>query len=196
MSLLFIFKVDGDPQQSGFARCSKPYSPSRLNRSYYLKKSFFFLALACAQACVKAAGPLPAVPAAAVPHPLAGSWSWSLPGQQCAETWKYRADGIRESSSGEEVTKSNYQVAPQPSITGFYRLTEIVTESNAKKDCSGDLHQVSAEPLTRFIQFSPDLKQLIVCRQESLKACFGPLQRSPDLGQSGRTGPGRIVHPN
>ena len=158
---------------------SKPCSLSSLHKNFDLNKSFIFLALACAQACAQAAGPLPPGPVSAVPHPLAGSWSWALPGQQCTETWTYRADGTREGLSGGEATKSNYQVSPQPSIAGFYRLTEIVTESNAKKDCSGDLHEVSSEPLTRFVQFSPDRKQLIVCREESLGACFGPIKRLP-----------------
>ena len=139
--------------------------------------SLLSLGLVCTHACAQAAGPTP--PASAVPHPLVGSWSWSLPGQQCTETWKYHAEGTRESVSGNEITKSSHQVSSQPSITGFYRLTEVIIESNEKKDCSGDLHQVSGEPLTRFIQFSPNKKKLIVCREDSLNACFGPLTRLP-----------------
>ena len=64
-----------------------------------------------------------------------------------------------------------------PSLLGFYRLVETVTESNGKRDCSGDLHEASGEPLTRFIQLSPKRDQFIVCKKEELKACFGPLRR-------------------
>ncbi len=67
-----------------------------------------------------------------------------------------------------------------PSLLGFYRVAETVIEANGKPDCSGDLHEVSGEPVTRFIQFSPKRDQFIVCKEESLKACFGPFKRSPE----------------
>ncbi|MBH2018030.1 MAG: hypothetical protein I8H91_00360 [Burkholderiales bacterium] len=127
----------------------------------------------------QAAEPLSTSPAAQ--HPLAGSWSWTLPGKDkpCTENLHYRANGTRQGSSGEETTQSRYEVTPIPSLLGFYRLTETVTEGNGKKDCSGDLHEATGEPVTRFIQFSPKKDQLIICREESLKACFGPLKRAP-----------------
>ena len=133
-------------------------------------------ALLCSLASAQAAQSLPTLPAQ---HPLAGSWSWALPGKQCTENLQYRANGTRQGSSGEEVTQSSYEVSAKPSLLGFYRLTETVTEGNGKKDCSGDLHEAPGEPVTRFIQFSPKKDQLIVCREESLKACFGPLKRAP-----------------
>jgi hypothetical protein len=133
-------------------------------------------ALLCSLASVQAAEPLSA-PAAQ--HPLTGSWTWTLPGKSCTENLQYRANGTRQGSSGEEVTQSRYQVSPLPSLLGFYRLTETVTETNGKPDCPGDLHEVSGEPVTRFIQFSPKKDLLIVCQEESLLACFGPLKRAP-----------------
>lgn len=131
-------------------------------------------------ALVQAAGP--SAVAQATSHPLLGNWSWTLSKNSCAETLQYGADEIRKSTSGEEVTQSRYSVSPKPSLLGFYRVTETVIQANAKKDCSGDLHEVSGEPVTRFIQFSPDLKKMLVCREASLKACFGPLQRQTDQG--------------
>lgn len=133
-------------------------------------------ALLCSLASVQAAEPLSA-PAAQ--HPLTGSWTWTLPGKSCTENLQYRANGTRQGSSGEEVTQSRYQVSPLPSLLGFYRLTETVTETNGKPDCPGDLHEASGEPVTRFIQFSPKKDLLIVCQEESLQACFGPLKRAP-----------------
>lgn len=142
--------------------------------------------LLCSAAAAQAAGPLPpkpplsASPAAATQHPLAGRWAWTLPGKSCAETLAYSAgtNGTRQGSSGEEVTQSRYDVSAMPSLLGFYRLTETVTQSNAKPDCSGDLHEATGEPVTRFVQFSPKKDQLIVCKEESLQACFGPLKRA------------------
>lgn len=127
--------------------------------------------------CAQAAEPSPAPPA---PHPLIGNWNWTLPGKACRETWHYRTDGTRSASSGEETIKSRYEVSALPSLLGFYRVTETVTESNGKPDCSGDLHEAPGEPATRFIQFSPKHDQFIVCKEESLKACFGPLKRVGD----------------
>ncbi|HEX5286791.1 MAG TPA: hypothetical protein VFW43_07750 [Polaromonas sp.] len=141
-----------------------------------MQKLPFLAALLCSLASAQAAGP---VPATAAQHPIVGSWTWALPGKPCAETYKYRANGTRTGTSGEEATLSDYEISPVPSLLGFYRLVETVTDTNGKRDCSGDLHEESAERVTRFIQFSPKGDQLIVCKTESLQACFGPLQRVP-----------------
>lgn len=142
-----------------------------------MRKIPLLAALLCGFASAHAAGPAPAAPAQ---HPLVGTWTWTLPGKQCTETWQYRAHGTRTSSSGDEVTQSRYEASPVPSLLGYYRLLETVTESNGKRDCSGDMHEVSDEPTTRYIQLSPKRDQLIVCKEESLKACFGPLKRKPE----------------
>jgi len=102
-----------------------------------------------------------------------------LPGKTCSETWQYRADGRRLTTSGEEVTQADYQIPAKPTTTGFYPLTETVTGSNGKRDCSGDLHTDGDESVIRFIQFSPKQDQFIVCKAASLEACFGPLKRVP-----------------
>ncbi|WP_411883187.1 hypothetical protein [Polaromonas sp. YR568] len=135
-------------------------------------------ALLCGAATAQPAKPAaPKSPATATPHPLIGTWSWTLPGKQCSETWRYRADGRRLGTSGEEVTQGDYQVPAQPTSAGFYALTETVTNSNGKRDCSGDLHADGDESVLRFIQFSPKRDQFIVCKTASLEACFGPLKR-------------------
>ena len=123
------------------------------------------------------AGPASA-PAAGV-HPILGQWTWTLPGKACTETLQYRTGGKRLGSSGEEVTEAEFQITPLPSLLGFYRLVETVTQSNGKADCAADLHEASGNSVTRFIQLSPKLEQMIVCKEESLKACFGPLKRAP-----------------
>lgn len=137
----------------------------------------------------QAAGPLPSAPIAATPnnaqgaqaqHPLVGSWSWKLPGKACTESYEYRANGSRAGSSGEEVVQGTYEITPLPSLLGFHRLVETVTTSNDKRDCSGDLHEASSPPVTRFIQFNPKRDQFIICKAESLQACFGPLKRAPN----------------
>jgi hypothetical protein len=131
-------------------------------------------------AAAQAAGPLPSAnnaQGAQAPHPIVGSWTWKLQGKACTETYQYRANGSRAGSSGEEVVQGSYDIAPLPSLLGFYRLVETVTTANAKRDCSGDLHEASDLPVTRFIQFNPKRDQVIICKAESLQACFGPLKR-------------------
>jgi len=134
--------------------------------------------LAAAQT-LKPSTSIAASTAAPAAHPLVGTWSWTLPGKTCTETWQYRADGKRLGTSGEEVTQADYQVPAKPTTTGFYPVTETVTNSNGKRDCSGDLHADGDESVIRFIQFSPKQDQLIVCKAASLEACFGPLKRVP-----------------
>lgn len=151
---------------------------------HLLRSLFLFppAALFCGLVHAQPAAPASsaAKPAAATaPHPLVGTWSWTLPGKQCNETWQYRADGRRLGTSGEEVTQGDYQVPAQPTAAGFYALTETVTNSNGKRDCSGDLHADGDESVLRFIQFSPKQDQFIVCKAASLDACFGPLKRMP-----------------
>lgn len=142
-----------------------------------MRTSLFFVVFMGTLAVAQAAEPVTAVPA---PHPLTGNWSWTLPGKHCTERLDYRTDGVRQGSSGEETTQSRYAVSPLPSLQGFYRLAETVTQSNGKADCAGDVHEADGEPVVRFIEFSPKKDQLIVCREASLKACFGPLKRLPD----------------
>lgn len=137
-----------------------------------MPKLFHLAALLCSLSAAQAAPP--------APHPLAASWTWTLPGKACTETWHYHANGTRTGSSGEETTQSRYEVSALPSLLGFYRVSETVIESNGKPDCSADLHEATGEPVTRFLQFSPKHDRLIVCKEESLKACFGPLKRMAD----------------
>jgi hypothetical protein len=142
-----------------------------------LHKLTLFAALLCGLTCAQAAQPL-AAPATAHQHPLTAHWTWTQPGgKACTETWHYRANHTRTSISGEEKTISRYEVTALPSLFGFYRVTETVTESNDKPDCAGTPHTAASGPVTRFIQFSPKYDLLIVCRDQTLKTCFGPLKR-------------------
>ncbi len=135
-------------------------------------------ALACSLAFAQTPAGRPASAASGVAaSPIVGTWSWTLPGKNCTETWRFRADGARHSTSGEEDVRGSYKLSATPSAKNFYRLSETVTRSNEKRDCAGDLHGSSDAELLRFIQFSPTKDQIIVCMEESLNACFGPLKK-------------------
>ena len=130
--------------------------------------------------CAGAAPSIAADPASAPTagtHPVIGKWIWKLHSNACTETLQFRGDGSRAGASGDEVTEAQYQITPKPSLLGFYRLTDTVTAANGKRDCSGDLHAAGEDSTTRYVQFSPKHDLLIVCKTESLQACYGPLRR-------------------
>lgn len=146
-----------------------------------MRKLSLLAALLGCFCAAQAAGLAPTSPSATAAsparNPLAGNWRWKPSGKSCVETLSYDASGTRTGTSGDETTQANYEIPSVPNLLGFYQLLETTTASNGKKDCSGDLHQVSGAPVTRFIQFSPKRDQFIVCSEASLKACFGPLRR-------------------
>jgi hypothetical protein len=82
--------------------------------------------------------------------------------------------------SGEEVAEIQYEISAEPSPKGFYRWSQQVVSSNGKKDCSGKTTSVGASFIW-FVQFDPSKQGFMVCREESLAACFGPLRRQRDL---------------
>ena len=141
-----------------------------------MRQTMLMAILACVTGLALATEP-PSAPTAA--HPLVGNWSWTLPGTRCTETLDYRADGSLNGTSGNAAVQVRYEVATLPGLQGFYRMVETVTASNSNRDCSGDLQTVTGEATLRFAQFSPDFMRIIFCREPSLKACYGPLQRRP-----------------
>lgn len=120
-----------------------------------------------------AQGSAPAKPV----HPLIGTWTWSVFAGSCTETLQYRPDGSVLATSGQEVAEKTYEIAKVPDASGFYQLVETVIRQNDKRDCSGALLQGPGDQSTRFVQFSPLADKLLICREASLKACFGPLAK-------------------
>ncbi len=120
----------------------------------------------------------PASAADATPiHPIVGTWNWQLYGGKCLETLQYRADGVMLSTSGDAVTEWRYTLGTALSARGFYKLMETSVRQNGKKDCSGDVVDETGTEAEKFIQLSPAKDRLLVCKTESLTACYGPLQR-------------------
>jgi len=109
-------------------------------------------------------------------HPILGTWSFSLPGASCSETYRFRPDGTTFVTSGQEVSESVYTISPKPSAKGFYKWSDTITKDNGKPDCGGAITTVGGAA-TNFVRFHPSGEAMIVCREESLDACFGPLQR-------------------
>jgi hypothetical protein len=146
------------------------------SRARLVAARIFLITALCGGATQSIAADPASAPAAGV-HPISGKWIWKLHSNACTETLQFRGDGSRVGASGDEATEGQYQITPKPSLLGFYRLSETLTVANGKRDCSGDLHAVGEEAVTRYVQFSPKHDLLIVCKSESLQACYGPLRR-------------------
>ena len=112
-------------------------------------------------------------------NPVIGTWSWTLFSGKCTETLQFRLDGALLSTSGEAVTESRYAISSTPDTQGFFKVDEIYTRYNAKKDCSGDVIDEIGVETTRYIQINPAKDRLIICKTASFLACYGPLRRLP-----------------
>jgi hypothetical protein len=134
---------------------------------------FLAVCLTALTSTLHAQGSTPAKPV----HPLIGTWTWYVFAGACTETLQYRADGSVLATSGQEVAEKTYQIAQTPDTSGFYKLVETVVRQNDKKDCSGAMLEGPGEQSTRFVQFSPLADKMLICREASLKACFGPLAK-------------------
>jgi hypothetical protein len=110
-------------------------------------------------------------------HPILGTWTFAVPGTGCQETYYMRPNGTTLVTSGEEVVESVYEIDEKPSPKGFFKTTDKVVKGNGKKDCSGEVTQVG-QKATNYIRFHPSGDIMIMCRDESLNACFGPLRRA------------------
>lgn len=112
-----------------------------------------------------------------VAHPVIGTWSWTGFAGKCVETWQYRNNGLMLATSGEAVTEWRYSITPQAGTSGFYKLTQTSARQNGKKDCAGDVVDEAGTAATVFLQINPAQDRHIVCKNESLAECFGPLGR-------------------
>ena len=130
-----------------------------------------FVAAALLASLAAAADP-PVVPN----HPLIGTWRFTVPDGSCAETYRFRADGTSHVTSGEEVAETEFRVSAKPSRKGFYEWVDTIVKDNGKKDCAGQITDVGRKTTT-YIQFDARAQRFIVCQDESLDACFGPLRR-------------------
>jgi hypothetical protein len=109
-------------------------------------------------------------------HPILGTWKFDMPDGSCSEIYRFRSDGTTIVTSGEEVAESSYSIAASASKDGFYKWVDTIVKDNGKKDCTGEITK-PGKAITNFVQFDGSGELLIVCREETAKACFGPLRR-------------------
>ncbi|MQQ99979.1 hypothetical protein [Glaciimonas soli] len=115
-------------------------------------------------------------PQPAAKHPYVGTWAFAFPGKGCVETYKVHPNGTTSIVSDDELAESAYEISAKPSKKGFYKLVNTVTSNNGKADCSGNFLSAGTKS-TYYLQFSPSADMFLMCEDESLHACFGPLMR-------------------
>jgi hypothetical protein len=128
-------------------------------------------------AAAHAAPPSPLPP----DHPIVGTWRFTVPDSKCVETYNIWPNGTTLVTSNEEVAESNYEISLKPSAKGFYKWVDVTTKDNGKKDCAGQITQ-AGQTVTNYILLHPGGDIIVVCQDESLNACFGPLVRVPGQG--------------
>jgi hypothetical protein len=121
-----------------------------------------------------APGALAAPPAAS--HPILGIWKLTLPDGSCSETYRFRGDGTTLVTSAAEISESQFEIPPEPSEKGFYKLVDTIVKDNGKQDCMGQVMKVGTRA-TNFIRFHPSGALFLMCETESMEACIGPFQR-------------------
>ncbi len=109
-------------------------------------------------------------------HPLVGTWRFDVPNTGCAEVYRFRTDGTSIVTSGQEIAETEFEVSPKPTSKGFYVWTDTIVKDNGKQDCSGQITDIGRKT-TNYIRFDRAGQAFVVCRGESLDACFGPLRR-------------------
>jgi hypothetical protein len=120
-------------------------------------------------------------------HPFLGTWAFVVPGTNCQETYYIRPNGTTLVTSGDEVIESVYEVDDEAGAKGFFKFTDQVVKGNGRKDCSGEVTPVG-QKTTNYLRFNPSGDVLIMCRDESMNACFGPMRRVKGTGHLSITG--------
>ena len=109
-------------------------------------------------------------------HPILGTWIFAVPDTDCEETYYVRQDGTTLVTSGQEVAESVFEIDDVASSKGFYKNTDRIVKDNGKPDCAGQITKVGTQ-VTNYIRFHPSSNMMVICKDESLNMCFGPLYR-------------------
>ena len=109
-------------------------------------------------------------------HPILGTWIFAVPDTDCEETYYVRQDGTTLVTSGQEVAESVFEIDDEPTAKGFYKNTDKIVKDNGKPDCAGQITKVGSQ-VTNYIRFHPSSNMMVICKDETLNACFGPLFR-------------------
>jgi len=112
----------------------------------------------------------------AADHPILGTWTFSVAGGACAESYDFRENGILVTSSGKARSERVFEISASPDASGFYTLVDKIVSENGKPDCFGQPTVAGVSALV-YIRFSPSQDRFVACETESPDNCIGPLHR-------------------
>ena len=113
-------------------------------------------------------------------HPILGAWSVTSPGSACVESGTFDMDGHYRSTSAQEIAVSEYTISSQPSEKGFYKVVDVIVQTNGLADCSGNATPIG-DVATFYVRFSDANDGFMLCAKESMNACFAAAHRSPTI---------------
>jgi hypothetical protein len=111
-------------------------------------------------------------------HPILGAWNLIASSPSCVERGIYGADGRYRSTSGQEISVSEYTISSEPSEKGFYRFVDVVLETNGLPDCSGNV-MPAGDVATNYLRFGDGNNDFLMCREENVRSCFAVARRAP-----------------
>jgi hypothetical protein len=100
---------------------------------------------------------------------IVGEWTWNPVDAVCPERYNYRADGTFSTESGEERLEKTYVIAKTSG--SMYRIESMVTSTNGKPDCQGNLSPVGAK--SRVYVMPLNGGGFFTCGSENTMSCFG-----------------------
>jgi hypothetical protein len=110
-------------------------------------------------------------------HPILGEWSITTPRTPCTERGSFGADGRYRSSSAQEIAVSEYTISAQPNKKGFYKLVDVIVQTNGLPDCRGNVTPLG-DMATVYVRFSTGNNGFMMCAEESMDLCFAAAQRA------------------
>jgi hypothetical protein len=109
-------------------------------------------------------------------HPILGAWSITTPRTSCAENGTYGTDGRYRSTSAQETAVSEYTVSSQRSEKGFYKIVDVIVQTNGLPDCGGHVTPIG-DVATVYLRFGDGGNSFMMCVEESMDHCFAAARR-------------------
>jgi len=111
-------------------------------------------------------------------HPYFGKWTWTRAKNSCTEIYENRPDHTSKVISGQEISESRFTISDEPEQSGFYKVTDEVTFSNGKPDCTDSPTGTPiGDKVTAFVFIRPSGNEMLVCQYPSLDSCLFALTR-------------------
>jgi len=88
-----------------------------------------------------------------------------------------RNDGRKLSRSGEERNESEFEISLVPSMRGFYKWTDKITNGNGRPDCGGSTTEIG-HVAVNYIRLHPSGQRYLLCKAEDMNSCFAEFRRT------------------